>query len=290
VLNRDLIVPADSTLTIDPGFEVRLGPGVRLVVMGTLVAQGNPAAPIRMIGTTGGWEQVMGLSGSTIVLEHVQLRQAGSAGTAISSTDGKLIVRNSSLRESAGGIVARGSVVELRNSELHANTIAGPVVNIQTGPQATTTLIANLVGGNDTPAGAPQVLIHSPAAAGLLTVEGNTIISSVMGTGFVLNNDAVLHGAIRCNSFQNGTIGLQIGTQHTDLAGFHLTIDNNAFAGQERYGATGPLAFNVANNWWDAASGPVAAGRNSNGTGVSVGINLLFQPWLAARPACAPAQ
>ncbi|HEY0603847.1 MAG TPA: hypothetical protein VGD58_13095, partial [Herpetosiphonaceae bacterium] len=161
VLNRDLIVAADATLTIEPGFEVRFGPGVRLTVLGTLFAQGTPAAPIRLLGTSSGWEGVMGLGGSTIVLEHVHIRQAGSAGSAVSSVDGTLIARNTTVQASAGGIVTRGSIVELRNTMLTANTIAGPVVNIQSTRFATTTLISNLIGGNETPTGAPQLLIES---------------------------------------------------------------------------------------------------------------------------------
>jgi hypothetical protein len=53
---------------------------------------------------------------------------------------------------------------------------------------------------------------------------------------------------------------------------------------------TAPLAFNVTNNWWEAASGPIAPGRNPHGGGVPVGINLLFQPWLTGYPSCAPQQ
>jgi hypothetical protein len=65
-------------------------------------------------------------------------------------------------------------------------------------------------------------------------------------------------------------------------------IENNAFERQSTYGATGTLAFNVSNNWWSDPSGPRDAGRNPQGLGVPVGVNLQFQPWLAARPACAP--
>jgi hypothetical protein len=189
VINRDLIVPTDATLTIDPGFELRFGPGVRLTVLGTLFAQGTQAAPIRMIGTSSGWEGIMGMSGSTIVLDHVHLRQAGSAGSALSSMDGSLLVRNSSVQQSVGGIVTRGSSVEVRNSTFTANTIAGPVVNIQSTRFATTTLIGNVIGGNETPNGAPQLLIESSTPASQVTVEGNQVVASSGGASFVLNSD-----------------------------------------------------------------------------------------------------
>jgi hypothetical protein len=121
-----------------------------------------------------------------------------------------------------------------------------------------------------------------------VTIEGNAIIGGEAGAGVVLNTDATLHGTIRCNSFREGVIGLQIGTQRPNLDGFRLTLDNNAFAGQLRYGATGPLAFNLGNNWWDDPSGPATASRNPSGSGVPVGMNLVFQPWLTAPPSCAP--
>jgi hypothetical protein len=291
VLNEDHVLAQGSTLTIDPGVEVQLGPNVRLTIAGKLQAQGSAAAPIRMAGPRGRWDGLVGAEGSSIALDNVQIQQAGRAGTAISSSGGALSVRNSSIKDSGGGIVALGSALDLRNTFISGNAISGPVVNIQLPTKSATTIIGNVIGGNGTPAGAPQIAINANSAAGALTIEGNSIVGSPNnGPGVVISTGAPLTGSIRCNGFSGGTIGLQLSARLPDATGFNLPIENNAFAGQVTYGATSTIGFNAANNWWNDPSGPADAARNQQGRGVPVGINLQFQPWLQTRPACAPSQ
>lgn len=291
VLSEDHVLAQGSTLTIDPGVEVQLGPNVRLTIAGKLQAQGSANAPIRMVGTNGRWDGLVGAEGSSIALDQVQIRQAGRSGTAISSIGGTLSIRNSTLRDSGGGIVALGTALDLRNTFISGNAIGGPVVNVQMPSKASTAIIGNVIGGNGTPAGAPQIALNANSAAGPLTVEGNLIVGSPgVGPGMVITTATPLTGSIRCNGFDSGNIGLQISARLPDTTGFNLPIENNAFSGQSTYGATGTLGFNVANNWWNDPSGPADATRNPQGRGVPVGVTLQFQPWLSARPGCAPSQ
>src|SRR3712207_9449067 len=79
-LDKDHALAAGSSLTIDPGVEVRVAPGVQFTIGGTLRAQGS-----RFVATEGRWEGIAGTQGSTIILDQVQIRQAGQSGTAVSS-------------------------------------------------------------------------------------------------------------------------------------------------------------------------------------------------------------
>lgn len=287
VVTENQLVAQGASLTIDPGVEVRFAPDIRLEVAGTLRANGSAGAPIRMVGSDGRWDGVVGGAGSSITLEGVALRQAGRNGTAISSTGGALAVRNSTIADSGGGIVAIGSAVDIRGTQITGNAIAGPAINVQLPRQDGTAIVGNIVGGNGATPGAPQILIAGGDAPGSFALENNQIIGAA-GPGAVLTSDVPLSGTVRCNSFQGGPIGLQITTKRRDTGGFNLAIDTNAFAGQSRFGATGSLAFNLLNNWWGDASGPQDAQRNPSGRGVPIGVSLQFQPWLSERPACAP--
>ncbi len=287
VVNKDQVVPAGSFLTIDPGVEVQFGPGVQLSIGGTLRAGGNAAAPVRLVGPNGRWDGIAGTPGSTIALDAVQVRQAGQSGTAVSSSGGTLLIHNSTVTDSGGGIVAVGSILDLRSTQITGNAIKGPAVNLLLPKQNGSAIVGNVIGGNGTPQGAPQLLITGEQEPGDFILENNTIVGEA-GPGAVVTSAAPLRGTIRCNAFNKGTIGLQLITSRPDASGFNLAIDTNAFAGQSRFGATGSVSFNLVNNWWGDASGPLDAQRNPQGRGVPVGVTLQFQPWLTERPACAP--
>ena len=283
-IERDAVVPAGSTLTVDPGVEVQVAPDVRLTVVGTLRASGA-----RFVGSNGRWQGIVGAPGSNVALDGVELRQAGSGGTAISSTEGTLSIKNSRLGDNGGGIYAAGSNVELRGNTVVGNTINGPAVHLR--PSGGQTVVAsNTFSGNGTPAGSQQLLIAVGDAAGSVVIEGNLFSATGGAIGATINTGVPLGGLIRCNSFTGGTIGLQILTNQPDAAGFGWTIDNNAFADQATFGATGSVGFNLSNNWWHDPSGPADPARNPNGRGVSVGLNQQFQPWLLEHPSCAPNQ
>ncbi len=286
-VSEDQLVAPGSVLTIDPGVEVRFAPDVRLTIAGTLRAGGNAAAPVRMVGPNGRWDGLVGTAGSAIALDGVALSQAGRNGTALSSSGGTLVVRNSTLTDSGGGIVSLGSVIDLRGTQITGNSIPGPAVNVVLPKQDGSMIAGNIIGGNTTPQGAPQLQLAGEDAPGVFGIEGNKIVGAG-GPGVVIDSRAPLRGTVRCNSFERGTIGLQLNSQRRDLGGFELAIDANSFVGQARFGAAGTLAFNVANNWWGDPSGPLEAQRNPQGRGIPIGVNLQFQPWLAARPACAP--
>jgi len=282
-IERDAAVPAGATLTVDPGVEVQFAPDVRLTIVGTLRAAGA-----RFVGSGGRWQGIVGAPGSTVALDNVELRQAGSGGIAVSSTEGTLSIKNSRIGDNGGGIYAANSTVELRGNTVVGNSINGPAVNLRLPASGNTVVVGNTFAGNGTPAGSQQLLIAAGDAGGPITIEGNLFSASGGGIGATINTGVPLGGTIRCNTFSGGTIGLQLQTNRPDAAGFGWLIDNNAFAGQATFGATGSVGFNLSNNWWHDPSGPADADRNPQGRGVAVGLNQQFQPWLQQRPSCAP--
>lgn len=283
IIERDAAVPAGSTLTVDPGVEVQLAPDVRLTIGGALRASGA-----RFVGSNGRWQGLVGDPGSTIALDGVELGQAGSGGTAVSSKEGTLSISNSRIGDNGGGIYAEGSRVELRGNTVVGNNINGPAVNLRLPPSGQTIITGNVFAGNGTPPGSQQLLIAGADAAGPIKVEGNLFSATGGAIGATINTNVPVGGTIRCNAFSGGTIGLQLQTDRPDGSGFEWVIDSNAFADQATFGATGSVSFNLSNNWWHDSSGPADATRNPQGRGVPVGLNQQFQPWMPDRPSCAP--
>jgi hypothetical protein len=69
-------------LTIEPGVELRVPPGVGVMVQKRLVAKGTAARPIH-ITSSGLWGSLQLLGGSASILEHVQIDDAGYGGLGI---------------------------------------------------------------------------------------------------------------------------------------------------------------------------------------------------------------
>lgn len=289
IVDKDAVVPAGAALQIDPGVEVRLNPGVDLVVEGQLRAAGTPGAPVRFTGPNGRWGALIGQPGSAITLENTQVRGGGSGGTAISSGGGQLMLRNVLLTDGGGGIWTSGATIDIRGSQITGNDLGGtPALNAQMSRGTGAALYSNIFGGNRTARGTPQVrLIGGDTGSGPLDAQGNAFTSSG-GALLVIETKAPLGGTIRCNGFRGGTVGLQFNASTASAKGFALAVDTNAFEQQSSYGAASTIALGTSNNWWGDPSGPADAARNPQGRGVRIGVNVTFQPWLPARPTCAP--
>ncbi|GAC1639920.1 MAG: hypothetical protein NVS4B8_07110 [Herpetosiphon sp.] len=287
-LERNTLLAADSTLLIDPGVEVQLAPNVQFTVAGTLDAQGVAGAPVRFTGAAGLWSVINGQPGSTITLSGVEVRQGGASGAAVSSSGGRLTVRDSSIAESSGGIMASGGQVQIERTRITGNLLPfAPAIAIKMTSDGALKLVGNVV-GNGVSKGTAQVRVQSVAqGSGPLEIEAN-VITAANGPDLELVAAAPLGGTIRCNSFAGGTIGLALNASTPSNNGFALQIDTNSFTGHTNYGLTSTIAVNAVNNWWSDASGPFEAQRNGQGKGERVGINVQFQPWLRSQPGCAP--
>lgn len=287
VLTRDTVLAAGSTLTIEPGVEVQLRPAVEFTIEGQLRAQGSAGAPVRFIGPSGRWNGIFGQPGSSINLSHTELRQAGRGGVAIRVTSGSLTIANSALTDSGGGISTTDTAVDIRRTRITGNNLpSGPALLLGASGDATT-LIGNIIGGNILPRGTPQVKVQAGGGSGPLDIQGN-LFYGASGTTVEIKTSAPLDGTVRCNTFDSGTIGLMLNASTASGRGFGLAVDTNAFTGQSTYGASSTVPLTFANNWWGDPSGPADAQRNAQGQGTRVGVNVTFEPWLSARPGCAP--
>jgi hypothetical protein len=284
-----VLVAPGASLQIDPGVEIRFKPGTSLIVQGQVLAAGAEGTPVRFVATEGRWNGLVGHTGSVITLEYTEVRQAGQNGVALSSTGGQLVLRNVLLTDGGGGIVANGAAVEMRNSQVTGNDLAtGPALSIWIR-EAPVTLRENIIGGNQTPQGTPQVRVVG-GGIGPLDVQGNAF---VRGTAPLveIQTSSAMGATIRCNDFREGTVGLLLNAFTPNAEGFSLAVDTNAFERQPVAGITSTVTLEAGNNWWGDPSGPTDAQRNPEGRGVPVGPNVNFQPILdilEARPDCAP--
>ncbi len=290
LVEGDVLVAPGASLQIDPGVEVRFKPGTSLIVQGQVQAAGIADNPVRFVGPEGRWNGLVGQAGSTITLEHTEIRNAGGGGVALNSTGGQVALRNVLLTEGGGGIVANGAAVEMRNSQVTGNDLAtGPALDIRMGGGAPLTLRENIIGGNQTPEGTPQVrLMAGSGGNGPFEIEGNAFVGSV-GPLLEIQTPAALGGTIRCNGFRAGTVGLQLNSSTPSDEGFNLLVELNAFELQSLYGIASTIGLGAGNNWWGDPSGPADAQRNPEGRGVRAGVNVNFQPSLQTRPECVPA-
>jgi hypothetical protein len=289
VVDRDQVIVPGASLEIDPGVEVRLKPNVHIYVEGRLAVAGAAGNPVRFSGPEGRWGALVGQPGSSISLGHAEIRNAGRGGVGVSSTGGQLTIHDSQIVDGGGGIVASGSAVDIRNTQVVGNDLSsGPAVNITLGAQSPATLHGNIFGGNLVSEGTPQVrLIAGNNGSGPIEIIGNAF-TSISGPLLDLQTASAIGGTIRCNGFQAGSVGLQLRSSTPNAAGFSLAVDNNAFEGQAVNGAASTVALDAPNNWWGDPTGPTDAVRNPEGRGVRAGVNVTFSPWLQSRPGCAP--
>jgi len=304
-LRRDTLIAAGATLIIEPGVEVRIPPGVSLYVDGRLYALGRPDLPVRFVGADlPRWEGIAGRAGSDIVLEHTELRGGGAGGTVLASTGGNLIVRSSRIIDNGGHLRADASRVELRDSEIAGNDMPyGAAVEIVLDGGGTVTLTGNRVGVNRMAVGVPNVQVssRSPNDTVTLDIQRNLFIGQD-GPNLTLTTNGPLQGNIVCNGFVRGSNGLSVISTLPQTPGLPLlTVRDNAIEQHtppiipiylERgigRGATSDVALDMRNNWWGAAEGPYEPDRHADGRGDAPGDMVRFDPWLTARPACAPA-
>ena len=289
VVEQDYVIAPGAVVQIDPGAEVQVMPGANIFVEGQLLAAGTPGAPVRFVGPAGRWNSLVGQPGSTISLDNVQIRNGGVGGVALTSTGGRLTLRNVLLADGGGGIATTGSAVDIQSSQITGNDLAnGPALLVRMGTAPATVLRGNTIGGNQGPVGTPQVrLVAGENGSGPIDIQSNAFAGGA-GPLLDIQTPAPLGGTIRCNSFRGGSVGLQLSSSAASGRGFALAIDTNAFEQQTVYGVASTVALEAGNNWWGDPSGPVDAERNPQGLGARVGVNVGFQPPLPARPACAP--
>lgn len=303
ILNRDLQIAAGASLVIEPGVEVRLAQGISFFVDGTLYAIGQPDRPVRFVSSSGQrWEGLFGRPGSDIALEHTEMHGGGAGGTLLTSSGGNLVLRGVHLNDNGGHIEVNNSHLEMSDSEIAGNDMPyGAALDATYGNGGTVVLNNNRIGGNHMSPGAPPVMISSQSTADIvrLDIQRNLLIGQD-GPDLVLSTNGPLQGSLACNALLNGANGLSVRSQTPQIPGFDLSVHDNAIEDHTppiipiylQYGigrgATSEIALDMRNNWWGSPLGPYHPDLHGDGRGEAVGDNILFAPWLNARPACAP--
>jgi hypothetical protein len=303
VVNRTLQLVPGSSLIIDPGVEVRVGPGVGLYIEGALYALGQPGNPVRIVARERGrWDGLYGRPGSAIILENTEIRGGGNGGTLLISEAGTLTMRGVRINDNGGHIRVADSKLEMRDSEIAGNDMPyGAALDAIYNTGGFTTLINNRIGGNRLSAGAPPVQLVNAGALDILNIDiQRNLLIGQTGPDLVLTANGAFLGRITCNTLINGTNGLSILSSLPQVPGMNITVRDNAIEDHVppiipiylKYGigrgATSAISQDMTNNWWEVESGPYEPDQNADGRGESVGVNIAFRPWLGSRPACAP--
>lgn len=303
LLTRDQQLVAGAVLLVEPGVEVRLAPGVSFFVDGTLYALGKPDRPVRFVGSEGQrWNGLFGRTGSNIALEHTEIHGGGAGGTLLSSEGGNLVLHGAHVNDNGGHVQVSGSRLEMRDSEIAGNDMPyGAALDATYSSGGTVIITNNRIGGNRTALGAPAVRIssQSPFDAVNLDVQGNLLLNQD-GPNLTLISNGSFQGSLKCNALLNGMEGLSIRSQAAQAPGLPLEVRDNAIEDHTppiipiylKYGigrgATSDVALDMRNNWWGSPLGPYHPDLHADGRGEAVGVNITFDPWLPARPACAP--
>jgi hypothetical protein len=272
-----------------------------------LLALGLPDRPVRFVGNTGArWSGLFGRPNSFVVLENSEVRGGGAGGTVMAVERGELVVRSSRFNDNGGAILLGDTRLEFRNNEVSGNDMPfGAALEASYGRGNFVTLSGNRFGGNRLSEGSPQVRIanSSPFETLNLAIEGNLIRGGA--PNLQLSTNGPLKGAVLCNALVGDGLGFGLRTQTPQVGPngvppMELRVENN-FIDEHippvipvylRYGlgrgATSEILLDMRNNWWGEASGPYEPDENADGRGDSVGENIIFAPWLAAPPSCAP--
>jgi hypothetical protein len=303
VVTRDIAIPRGSTLTIEPGTEVRLGPGVSIFVDGTLNSAGRPDAPVVITSLTGQrWEGIFGNARSNITLDTTYISEGGSGGTVLTSDDAQILIRGSRFNNNGGTIYVNDSRFEMRDSEIAGNDMPfGSSLNLSYEFGNFVTMIGNRISGNriDETAANVRIANTTPYDTLNLDIQGNYIVGGG-GGNLLITTDGPIQGQLLCNTLRNDTIGLELRTETKQIPGFNLLVRNNFFDDHTpsivpdylRYGigraAASEVVLDMRENWWGDASGPYHPESNPQGRGEAVGTNIDYSNWLRTPPSCAP--
>lgn len=105
----DIIVPANVTLTIQPGAEILFPGGATLIVQGRLLARGNAKRPVAFRSTAGSkagsWQGISFEEGTKEGSELLHVLIEG-AGQCVTLNGAKVRIANSTLRHSNKGVLS----------------------------------------------------------------------------------------------------------------------------------------------------------------------------------------
>ena len=280
IVDADLIVAQDSSLTIEPGVTVEFTSGTSMFVRGLLIADGksNPDSVIKFTSNAatpapGDWDQIefVNETDPNTLFDYcvVEYGGGGARGTNLFYEAGAptINISNSTIRYSAGnGVTVRTSQMQVTGSTFYANANWGIYGDafFATGTQVVNTTIRNNnVGGLRIPNNA---LVNVDNA----TIDSNGVgIRIGIGAGPTITDSDIL----------DNTRGIE--TLHDAVPNIH----NNNFIGNTEYGVyhPGPNTIDARRNYWGDMNGPTNARFNPAGNGDRVTNKVNFEPFMATQ-------
>jgi hypothetical protein len=308
VLRENTVVVRGATLTIEPGVEVRMHPGVSLIVEGRLDARGVEGRRVRFTRSdpSAPWEALVADSGGQINLYFTDLLGGGAGGKVLQSTSSSVNIQNTQLRNNSGQIWALNSHMKILSSEITENRMPyGAAVEISYNAigeePVQVEVLDSRIHHNQLSLGAPPLKIVNNTPEGIVNIHiQTTLLAGQSGPDLEIMTDGPVGGSVFCNTLIGGANGLSVRTEHAPPT-FYLAfsirsnvIDEHEPGNNPTYqqlsigrGATSDLRIDMRENWWGDASGPYAPDRNTTGKGDAVGVNIAFDGWLMQRPSCA---
>ncbi len=128
----NLIVPAESTLTVEPGVSLIMAPYASINIQGSLFTLGTPDFPVQIMPYTSSeyWGQII-FNGSTSTLHHTNIQGANHMVRRLPENDGMLLIKNSNFScdhcsivdtwESGNNVYSTDSMIEITASTIGNN-------------------------------------------------------------------------------------------------------------------------------------------------------------------------
>ena len=230
ILLGNATVPAEATLVVHAGVEVRANRGMGLQVFGSLIAEGTPAASVRFTanGTAdhGFWSGIHAAPGSFVSLSGTTVEAAGAGLFAMGAT---VSVTGSSFAMNFRGLDARGSVVTAKDTSIAQSAQAGVVAREGTS----ITISHGFLSGNR---------VHADLATAEALIENTTFLGDA-GTIADLTLDFGAVARLRTNQREGfikinddasrveleGILAVAVTDNHgTPVAGANVRIEDNA--------------------------------------------------------------
>ncbi len=295
LVNQDVLVQRGAVLIIEAGSTVQLASGVSVYVEGQIQAVGRPDAQIQLTAQQAPWGGIFVQARGDVLLESVVVSRGGASGTLLYGNQGVVTLRNTTLNSNYGQIFLRDTALTMTGSVVRDNTLAyGSVIDAAYSYDNRVSIEYSRIGPNQQGDASAAVDIQATNALSTLTLQVNgSIVTSATGANLVVRSASPLAGAITCNAFAQGSVGMQIRSTMPVIPGIGITVRDNAFEG---HGATyntaramtSDVSVDARGNWWNSATGPYHPLTYAAGRGESVGNNVSAGAWLTTRPACAP--
>jgi len=259
IVISNIIIDTGTTLTIEPGTEVRIDPNKSIIVKGTLNAVGTEIDSIVFTNNiTSRWGTLSFQGGSTGILKYCRIESAGSGITAIGA-DSLLIQNNTICNNYVNGILFESTPqANIINNIIYSNLKCG-IHTEYSNIKIKDNLIFNNLRGGIWYRGDPTIIgntIYNNSGWGINSIMGSPTIT---GNVFYNNSDGSIYwrfgyAEIIYNTiFSNANRSLSfdnIKDFAKDIVKYNNIISNNYYAIYYSNDYSVPPNINATHNFW----------------------------------------